>query len=256
LPELRDGSAESVESWARQCAEHFGFKIFGDAISRIVPELVEQAARLNGPQNAYSFAREAIGIIDELSSALYGCDAAPQFLWEHRKFPNESLDATGDIDRAQLNGVIQSYLKCEWHSAYLEWCMLDALVFWECAAFQYSNAGGRFVARIYFGIWVTLVALICAVVYWALPTVNPWLLGAIAFIAIVLGIPRRPRNRRVRDAMFAAYHHLNGIILSPARISEELIAAERIGVLWPTSVWPLLDVIIARSPTLWEPWGR
>jgi hypothetical protein len=63
------------------------------------------------------------------------------------------------------------------------------------------------------------------------------------------------KHRRALRALKAAYYELKGAVLSPVRVRDQLRAAEKDGVVWPTAVWPVLDAAIARNPAVWKVWG-
>jgi hypothetical protein len=87
---------------------------------------------------------------------------------------------------------------------------------------------------------------------------NPWIGYAVGLVALVVIDGRsliKFEYRRPLRALRAAYQELKGPVLSPVRVRDQIRAAEKDGVVWPTAIWPILDAAIARNPAVWKPWG-
>jgi hypothetical protein len=63
-------------------------------------------------------------------------------------------------------------------------------------------------------------------------------------------------NRKILRGMYDAYRALKGTVLSPTRVREAFQSAEKDGVVWPTTIWPVLDRVVARNSAVWNVWPR
>jgi hypothetical protein len=224
----------------------------------IVPALSALAESRNNQESVANdratICWQAKETVEMLTGALPVTKENPRALWAHQRNPTVfQNDLVGSINRYELENAAANYLTRNWHVGYLDWCILDALVFMEYHAF---------ILKLNFSIWyakfaVALWALIAGALLWWLGFANAWVLGLGAVGLIVFRfVPGQFvlfQNRDILMAMQRAYDELNGRILSPRRILEKLQMAETYGVVWPTAVWPVLDAVIARN-AVWKIW--
>jgi hypothetical protein len=116
-------------------------------IRPLLPALIAEAGRRGNPQEAYEIAQEALIVLQELHRAL-----VPN--WTPGKFPlyrpmrihasrdevqEEERQYGGGLDKDRLEAAAASYLSRPWmvHD-YLDWCLVDAMIRREWAAFVYE----------------------------------------------------------------------------------------------------------------------
>jgi hypothetical protein len=262
--------------------------IIVNTVTRMLPELVVHAERKNERIQPYIW--QAIRTVAALDDAIHwfernGAAKPPKVsrrLWEHRPFPTLLLGPLffpnlvsravkedrardhSDPNKDGIESATAEYLKYDWHSDFLDWVIVDALVFWECQAFITTRLSGSIWSRrVIATIYAVSFALISGVLWWLGFSKNPlpdwsasvWII--LAFIAYLWADGRlmtRWLNRKTMEAMWDGYRALQreGAILSPTRVREELRSAAEKGVVWPNMIWPVLDRVIARNPAMWE----
>lgn len=228
-------------------------------IRMLALELVAQAERQNAPQASYVFCSEAAQIIRDLDVAMeHGLDPPDRRgrLWRHRPEPPVRFDKEPFIDKDALQRVATDYLKRAWHHDYIDWCLVDALAYWECKAFMGVRLPGELsVAR---SKLVPLVTIALAALFLLgaidLHSHIAWWMIGLSIIYFTGGDRSLMQllNRRTLEAMRRAYRELGGPVLSPVRVRDQFRAAEKDGVVWPTAIWPVLDAAIARNPAVWR----
>ena len=235
----------------------------------VVPQLqalAESRGRREGPvvESASDYrARicwQAEDIIDRLAMALPAFPKEPGLLWTHR--PHPFGDKYGpSVNKDELENVAADYLTRDWYGNYIDWCIVDALVCVECDAF----VGHLHVSVSFIRVQLAVFAAIAAADFWLLgftvsnviSVTGLWGLGAIGLISWLIFDGRavtRFANRHLLSAMNRAYQELNGHILNPTRVLEQLNVAERAGVVWPTAIWPVLNAVIAGNAVVWRVW--
>jgi hypothetical protein len=153
---LRDTSAhgELLRSFARVARERCELFNRGEAlflmIRPLLPALVAEAERRGTPQEADKVSEEALAVLLEMHRALVP-------VWDPEKQPLHMpvrVHASGDVfpfgkgpydgyaggfDKDSLEAAAASYLARPWMAHdYLDWCLVDAMVRREWAAFDYA----------------------------------------------------------------------------------------------------------------------
>lgn len=167
---------------------------------------------------------EAFELASELDRALHDFPSDESGLelaiWSHRRIAPvvPGAPAPHPLDKEAVELWAARYLAHPWfRSAHLEWCVVDALTYWEVICFLADAAQRK------------------------------------ASLGVLRLLDRRTRAQwdEAGRAMEAAYRDLQGPVLSAIRVRERLRAAEAAGVRWTNAVWPLLNVAAARDGGTW-----
>jgi hypothetical protein len=226
-----------------------------DYLAMIEPALLAEVKRLGDQARYYRLAREALSIINDLNVALHPnkTNRGP-FLWWHIE-GGELVPASDNdrhaINRRYLEEAIFLYLARPWmRHDHIDWCIVDALVRNEWAAFYRSVTGelaglAREVTAVRWGvhaaklIGVLVGGLLSAWLVQLAFGLGLHLAGPTSLIvagsAIIVARSRR-KHLRVRasvekwqthllQAMREAYGALDGTVLSPSRVRDNLVAA-------------------------------
>lgn len=274
----------------------------GDAlfvmIRPLLPALAAELERRGTPDEAAKLAEEALTVLLEMHRALVP-------VWDPEKYPLERpvrVHEAGDVfpfgkgpydgyaggfDKDSLEAAAASYLARPWMAHdYLDWCLVDAMVRREWAAFDHAMRNPLLdplsspLTKLlsWKGMpWLIEGAIAAAVVWWlrrSYTNDDPYFLWWCAVAAIYygylpVGIIRRVRAirslrrrgeaedpkalcARIRHKMELCYWELAGPVLSPTRVRDVLRSGEALGILWPTAMWPILEAAIARNPAVWN----
>ena len=299
-----DGMLQSMARDAREKCEHLSR---GEELSVLIrpllPALIKEAARRGDPQEAYKLSGEALTVLLEMHRAL-----VPD--WKPGKYPlnrpmrvhvSDDVSLAGEgggpydgygggLNKDDLEAAAASYLARPWMAHdYLHWCLVDAMVRREWAAFDYwvqhppldiSMLGSSRLTELlsWKGMpWVFEGALAAGVAWWlhrSYVNDDPYFLWWAAVAALYYGyslisILRRARAVRVARKiqgqvedpkvvygrllakMQRCYRELDGPVLSPTRVRDELRSAEAMGIGWPNAIWPVLEAAITRNPVVW-----
>jgi hypothetical protein len=259
-----------------------------DTVTRMVPELIAQAERNNAPIQRY--VRQAVRTVGALDWGIYWFERnvtkpakTSHTLWQHRRFPTllagplffpnmvsrevkeDRARDLRDPDKDAIEQTAKGYLSDDWYSEYLDWVIVDVLVFWECQAFISVRLTEGILTRRFLAAFYAATFLIISGVFGWLGTAKSfpeWSAGTWIVLAIVGYAFADGRwittfiNRKILRGMHDSYRALKaeGAILSPIRVREVLQSAEKDGVVWPNMIWPVLDRVIARNPAVWRVW--
>jgi hypothetical protein len=229
-----------------------------NTLDRIIPELISQADRKD--IDAASYCWQALHIVSDLDYAMRDDQPlqAHRRLWAHAPNPTVARFKEGrHVDREGIETATARYLRYDWYSDHLDWCIIDALAFWEYEAFaRVRLAGSVMMGRITYGMWAIIGAALLWLNATKVPPVAWWMIGFLAFLIVAKRWLTKLENRKPIQAMKKTYRELDGAALSPIRVREQFQAAEKDGVVWPNMIWPVLDRVISRNPTVWRAWPR
>jgi hypothetical protein len=296
-----------LRSLAHAARERCNFRSRGEAVfvmlRPLMPALVAAAERRGSPEEAYKVSEEAVTVLHELHCALVPYWDPKNYSLDQPMRVHASDDVSagtgpydgfaGGFNLNHLEAAAASYLARPWMAHdYLDWCLVDAMVRREWAAFDYAvrnnpprePLGSSRLTKL-LG-WLLEGAIATAVVWWlrrSYTNDDPYFFwwGAAAaiyygyvFLASLLRIRALRSLRRAQGEagdpkvisdriwmkMKLCYRELDGPILSPTRVRDVLRSGEAlgtlngqaIGILWPTAMWPILEAAIARNPTVWN----
>jgi hypothetical protein len=253
--------------------------------------IMEEAKRRGDPMLPYILVREAMQIVDEMDGALHRWNQHASRhrsgIWWH--IPDGGIVPAGSnrqdehgIDRPEFERAAGQYLARPWmQHDHLDWCIIDALVRWEWAAFYYDitdtlpaklseEAEIKRFSRWFLAAFYTAFF---GLPMWGIQHLyhvdSPWAMPAALLFVIVagyeaFGIIRGRRWRRrakvaemeLKEAILTverkAYMALDGAALSPTRVRDAMQAAQDKGVIYPRLVWPVIDAAVARNPHIWR----
>jgi hypothetical protein len=211
----------------------------------LVPQLVAETERNGDPVRPFCY--QAVKVLEELDWALHP-DAEPKnrtrLWWHHGNVTVQTAKqyTTGrSVKKELLESAISNYLDRKWmHHDHIDWCIIDALVYWEWEAFMLRLVYGSGTAQIRFA---AVMGAIGSAVLWF---VNSSQLARIDWYAITFALSvvvwicapsvATLLHRDLLAAMKRSYQALNGPVLSPTRIRDQLISAHRRGVVWPHAI--------------------
>lgn len=182
----------------------------------------------------------------------------------------------------EVEDTAAKYLSRPWlHNDRVDYLIVDALVYASWWSFTVSNAkppdpkGCLPTLKTMIGEWLekSLQPVLFGIlaIWWVRgrydandPAAPMWAFGLTVFMVLVFirALLARSRAEKVETpeqkadrqwtAMRNAYRSLSGSVLSPSRVREELLAAEKEGVVWPAVIWPVLEAAIVRNPAIWN----
>jgi hypothetical protein len=256
------------------------------AFDLCAPDILRRADAFNWSLPELKRALTAlVATLDALHHAqfIYRKGRKANVLWAHREV---NLFKMGhdpiDLDFESLKAAAAEYLtRPAVQCAYLDWLVLDALVFYEVSLFSHKMLATRFGTKriewaFIFGprsptvYWTARLAfwLVGAVVLFAVPLYfafralaeqnqGPalWLaaIPAVVTISRALGFFGRRRvareNTMLLGKMTAVYQHLGSQTISPRRMRELIDDAAKAGVVFDGAVFALVDRMVAADPT-------
>jgi hypothetical protein len=260
--------------------------ILYNSLALIIPEIVTRAKRKN---DSATYVWQAKQIVDKLDNGIHGQDWAwgdeeprdksgkpDRILWLHQKQPPRlnigplffkgSAKEKYSLEKELIESAAKDYLSYEWHSEYLDWVIVDVLVFWEWRTYLNGRNGiasSIIAKRFALAFYAVLFGIVYEALWWldwarlpSLPgwSTTTWLLAVLAYFFVDGRWLALFSSRRPLRGMARGYGALQGDVLSPVRVREELQAAEKDGVVWPGMIWPVLDRVISRNATVWKCW--
>jgi hypothetical protein len=144
-----DGSPDSVHAYLPKLAheqfdegrQHVLVRVTGLAVQGIV----EEARKQGDPKRAFSLAREAMQVVYELDFMLHPREKSAEnrtWMWWHIRGggivpagkENKCSIAKNEFERAAGHYVARRWMQND----YIDWCIVDALVRYEWAAYYHS----------------------------------------------------------------------------------------------------------------------
>ncbi|MCW8087581.1 hypothetical protein [Sabulicella glaciei] len=276
-PNSFDGTHVSVRRYLEEAVvgRHWEHQqgILLDTVEVLTPGILEEARKRGDPQSAYSLARDATEVVADMDYHLHPRDfnsSKRMRMWWHLR-DHVILDPAGseisEIQRRDLEASVSEYMARPWmwHD-YLDWCVIDALVAQEWAAYLQFVRGQRSLRWLVLAVTVALYGLPILGLSYLFSSNSSFTIPALlAYAALVIwgifGLAYRtvlrltskissPRNLLL--AMRDAYASLDGAVLSPSRVRDELRLAAEKGVGWSQVIWPVIDAAVARNPHVWR----
>jgi hypothetical protein len=235
-------------------------------VTMLIPNIRAEAERAddNSQQQVVSLCAQALRIAHSLEQALhpFGETGLRDLWWHHKQPGGKDFDEPYKWpDKDLLQSAAGDYLSHSWmRHSHIDWCILDALVWWEWAAFSWRLFGSIVVSRINLLLYAALgYGLSQAInLFQSKEIMWPWSSSwgwwpAIILVVIWYAIPTFVHyiNHPWRY-MKHTYQELDGAVLNPTRICTQLHTASKKGVVWPTAVWPVIDSVIARDSRVWK----
>jgi hypothetical protein len=270
--------------------------------AKLIPNIMQEVKQGDLKQRshltAYGLCAQALRRNVDLFTVLHPAysnpanEEKPNYLWRHylleRAFnPTRDDVCMRGIDKSALQEEAAAYLSSPavLHHDYIEWCIVDALVYFECSAYSFRLEQLRLEGKVYrymvafgglilfaiFGALASLAWWFAGLAWWPLRLQQGgadragWVIGALVAYLLYCAIQwlrggklrstiksDRLRPFQLLKSMMRAYQTLDGAVLNPSRVRDELLSAEKEGVVWPTAIWPILDTAIARNPGVWQ----
>lgn len=259
----------------------------------MVPGIMNETKKQGNPDKvydrAYALAYEAMQVISDMDSALHPKESGSAYrsaLWWHieggQVVSAEKIDDF-EIIKSDFVEAVGQYIARPWmQHDYVDWCIVDAMVRHEWAAFHctisesalYSERSDypdkwikwAFLAVFYAGLYGLLFwgirYLYDVASSWA--TIVAWAVGFAVALDWITPIIRRRKSNTSKvqtaeelhamlfEAMRLAYKALDGSALSPTRVRDALQEARDAGVIYSNVVWPIIDMAVARDPNVWR----
>lgn len=209
---------------------------------------------------SYSFHR-VIGAYATLMAATHKDFSEADFLdqWHHRDAGNIVYEAKNKIfiERAEVEESIAEYLRQDirvlaFDRAFIDACMIAEMVgFIKSTVFVWQTSKWRYLLNLLsYGL-----NIIVAVILFNLSDGALWAQIVAAFIVIFpfvkpLLLPSKKNMGHLLMAMLDAYRLLDGPITSVRELRLSVEKARDLGVVWPASLWPLLEDIESRSASV------
>jgi hypothetical protein len=258
-----------------------------NALSIILPELIAQAERRN--VNVSNYTAQAWRIIDDLDTGIRGSDwgktrnellkSDQTMLWQHQPpptlsagplfFGNRRVKESICLNSETIESVTKRYLSYDWYSEYLDWVIIDLLAFCEYRVFNVQLSVSILMQRSMVGFYAVSCGIIGGILLWqGFVTLPDWSIlpgwsvpVGVLLLQLAYGFAdgrwiAKFANRKILRGMYDAYRALKGTVLSPTRVREAFQSAEKDGVVWPTTIWPVLDRVVARNSAVWNVWPR
>jgi hypothetical protein len=269
--DIDDYLEEIIKNQAERCKYSAGKRsIMYNTLKRILPRVVADTE--DQQQHPTSLCWQALQVVDQLDDAIYGSDwdggknrrgpKDSQFLWLPLTRPRKQGENWYDVRKEQVEQALHEYLARQWHSDYLDWVFVDLLVFWECDAYLNSHLPGvvmtrRMVPGFYAFVFGAVAGVAALAGWWISAAISAALAAyyMLDYATIKLRVYRN--SRKILLAMSDGRRSLNfwdSGVLSPTRVREALVGAEKNGVVWPNAMWPVLDRVVARNPSVWRVW--
>jgi hypothetical protein len=234
-------------------------------VRMLIPNIRAEAERAddNRKQQVYLCA-QALPITHSLEQALHpsGPTGLRNLWWHHSQPSDKDFDEPHKWpDKDLLQSAAGDYLSHSWmRHPHIDWCIVDALVWLEWAAFTWRLLGTIVISRFYllasavfgYGLSQAINLIQSKEITWPWSSVWGWW-PAIIIAVCWYAIP--PFVRFINPPwryMKQTYRELDGAVLNPTRICAQLRTAVKKGVVWPTAVWPVIDTVIARDPRVWK----
>jgi hypothetical protein len=235
-------------------------------VTMLIPNIRAEAERADdNRKQQVRLCSQALRIVHSLEQALHpDGPTGSRNLWWHHSQPSSDKDFEEPYkwpDRELLQSAAGDYLSHSWvHHPHIDWCIVDALVWLEWAAFTGHLNGSIFISRFNllafavfgYGLAQAINLIQGEQITW--PWSSSWGWGPAIILAVIwYAIPTLVRfiNHPWRY-MKQTYRELDGAVLNPTRIRAQLHTAAKKGVVWPTGVWPVIDTVIARDPRVWK----
>lgn len=295
-PNACDGSAKSLTAFIGRAAreqDRHRAHIFENMTGLVLPGIIEEAKRCGDPMQAYILVKQAIQVFDDLDMALHPKELfqTPEesraryrrFIWHHTTDGYLTLTGTKEddfsISKEDLQAYAGQYMARPWmQHDYIDWCIVDALVRWEWAAFHNDMINpymsfedeykwvGRAVSAAVLAAFLGIPAAGVWYLYsvksrWAAPAAvvlclyAAWeTIGAFRIwrAGLLTKVKAKQRKLDLLTGMRDAYWSLGGSVLSPTRVKDALEAAADRGVVWSQAIWPVIDGAVARNPNVWR----
>jgi hypothetical protein len=234
-------------------------------VHRLIPNIRAEAEHADDDRKRmiYRLCAQALRTVYSLDHALHPDellhpsgrkDTGWHLWWHHGEPTGKVLDEVNKWpDKDRLQTAAADYLSCPWmRHPHIDWCIIDALVWWEWAAFTLRLSGTISALRF----TLVVVSAVAYVVPQAINLIHGkqitwWPAIVIAFIWYAVPVFVCYINTPLRF-MKRTYQELDGVVLNPTQACAHLHTAEKEGVVWPTTVWPVIDSVTARDPRMWN----
>ena len=237
------------EVWASPFSEG-RMAILLDTIDLLIPGIIAEAKRRGEPRAAYGLATEAMKVVGNLDFHLHPGEEGVckrMLMWRHQKDHAIASPATSEITATEKQGfetTVSEYMARPWmQHDYLDWCIVDALTAHEWAAYLFYLRGQRSLQRLVMAFSVAfygLPLLGLGYLFWSDASFAfPALLGyaalviwgfvGLAYRSVVRFTSKTSSPRTLLLAMRDAYASLDGLVLSPSRVRDQLRLASAKG---------------------------